>query len=617
MIGRAARGLQQRGFQISLLLFALCLKKALCEEAEEGPSAADVAIAATLLGAISFIMTLYYFTNYHDTDIQKYSWKIISDTISIFCAVLIFQSFNDLAEAYIIDPLFGPEEASPGALLVDMLHMLLWFCIMQFFLAKLSGALDDDMLQERFEGKEKEKEEFKEGCEINMKCFAVLLAHMTGFASINAFGTVQQFPFFKSSPVMAFTAVFVGLFGQLGLQRITDMIRTKVSKGDDGTVSEWEDLWDDETEEAENDVMGLTLSFLTMNAIRFGITGCLPNQEGKEEECTVEEFLYHHSTVDKWLLLGTAFVFTFLVFLIMFKWPESLSELAEAKEKGELSEEQMEKQANMLLFSRLCEGVFVAVSMCFSWSFFYAVQMVLAGIGFLEGQPELLAVLLALTISLLSFGSLIFLDKLYDSDSSKWPIPIDDAKCDKALTALMCSIALLVGFAWEQCFDQSVDALAEKTNKVPIDIVNQHTTKLFLSLFCSALLVPAWKMYILPYVLKEGWDFGYVLNLVDLVEDDKKEEMKEVIEHVKKAIRECKNLDDAEEGGKGKEKSPKGEDSYKSLPGTADEALKKQNSELKAQLQQYKQMFDQHMGVMTANFKKIDATIGRLEKGVN
>merc|ERR1719253_1389486 len=70
------------------------------------------------------MMCLYYFINYPDPDIQQKSWETISSTISIFCAVLLFSSFNDLVEAYVITPIFGEGDATYGALFIDILHML-------------------------------------------------------------------------------------------------------------------------------------------------------------------------------------------------------------------------------------------------------------------------------------------------------------------------------------------------------------------------------------------------------------------------------------------------------------------------------------------------------------
>merc|ERR1719235_1423333 len=74
----------------------------------------------------------------------------------------------------------------------------------------------------------------------------------------------------------------------------------------------------------------------------------------------------------------------------------------------------------------------------------------------------------------------------------------------------MDAFALLVGFAWEQCFDNSVDAVASSTG-------NPHVSKLVLSFFCAGLLIPAWKWYMLPYILKEGYKFSYVTSPSDLV----------------------------------------------------------------------------------------------------
>lgn len=216
---------------------------------EEKPTREGVAMAATLLGSISFIMCLYYFVNWPDADIQQKSWEVISSTISIFCAVLLWQSFNDMAETYIIEPLFGEGETTDGALAVDVIHMLVWFSLMQLALGWLSRATGPWQVEEE-EMKELEDnnknmntneatlEEEIDTVKTNMACFAVLLAHITGFASINAFGTVQQ-KYFAESPCMAFLVIPLAFFGQQILQRITDNIRERISMGDDGKKDEF------------------------------------------------------------------------------------------------------------------------------------------------------------------------------------------------------------------------------------------------------------------------------------------------------------------------------------------------------------------------------------------
>merc|ERR1719487_3163800 len=131
--------------------------------------------------------------------------------------------------------------------------------------------------------------------------------------------------------------------------------------------------------------------------------------------------------------------------------------------------------------------------------------MVLAGYSLFEGeqQSEMLSVVLALICSLGVFTTMIGLDWLADQD---WT----DDRCDAGIRATMDAFALLVGFAWEQCFDNSVDAIASSTG-------NPHRSKLALSFFCAGLLVPAWKWYMLPYILKKGYKFSYVSGPKDFL----------------------------------------------------------------------------------------------------
>jgi len=376
------------------------------------------------------------------------------------------------------------------------LHMLFWFVVLQIFLALMSGAAGPCSvdLEEFEELNDEEKEDVVRKKKVNMACYAVLLAHITGFAAINAFVTLQQLSWFAESWWRALLVVPIVLLVNLILQRVTDFVRETIS-GDDGDKDVFEELWDSECEESENDVMGLALSFTTVNALRFLITGCLPNQEGKEEGCGSEEFLYEHTMSEKVALVGLGLVFAFGVFVIRVAWPACL----EPKAIKRLPEE---RQHLMSLVTRLWEGIYVALCMAFSWSFFYGAQMVIAGLPMFHGRVEILAVVIALVLSFVCIGGSIPLDKLADSECT-------GPKIDDAIRAIMSAMGLLIGFAWERAFDQSVADIAETTENSGIILVNEHSTRFLLTLFCASLLVPAWKWYILPYIVVMGWHYQF------------------------------------------------------------------------------------------------------------
>jgi len=461
--------LRRRGPRWAFLALVLSLVSfvALAESQEEEEEMrilrrpTSVAIAATLLGAISFQMSIFYLTNHPDPDMKRYTYEVISSTISIFCAVLFFQGCNDLVES-----LVGMEELPLWQqFAIDCLHMVFWYTMLQIVLALISGAIAELI------GKPASD---METIDANMKCFAVLLAHVTGFASINAWGTLQQMEPFRLHWLTSLGVLPFAMAVQFGLQRTTDTIRWKVAMADDGVEDEYEKKWDEECEEAEDDVMALTLSFLIVQCIRFVIAGSLPNQEGVEKA----NDLQHYSRSQISSLFLVALGFALLVVVLYLGMPPN----DEARE----------------LLMRWLKTSITVVSMSFAWCAFFGLRWFFAGYKLIGANPMLLAIVVALMNSFGSFSIIRALDKIADMEAT-------GEKVDHAIEQVIGAIGILVGFGWEQCFDKATESFS---TVLPYSTYS----KMVLVLLCCAIIVPAWRWWLLPMALHEGWRFGFVID---------------------------------------------------------------------------------------------------------
>eukprot|EP00667_Euglena_gracilis_P006001 EG_transcript_6046 len=421
------------------------------EEAEE--KAINIAIATMLFGSIAFQMSLFYLVNHPDEDMKKYSWETISSTISIFCSVLTFEGFRGILEWVFLD--------SQGAfwkIIGSFAHFLFWLLLMQAMLYWLSGA--------HLPGTGHAQPSHQFHC--RAKAAALLLAHITGFASINAWAQVQQLPFFAASPWRAFSVVFVAFGALIGLSQATDTWREWKALEGDATKTAHEALWDEEVEEAEDDVVGLTVSFLTIQAIRFAITNELPSLSGELHTKPT-----HYAS---FLLLLWSFA---SVLCVVFLGP-TRNRLAESQ-KGTTKE-------------RFVSGLHVIASMCFAWSLLHVIRDEVANLSVAQlGEGVLASVIIALIVSGTAFLLIFGLDKLADLDMT-------DADADDAIKTVILSFGIMVGFSWEKCFDSGMETISEE---LLAQGNAQHWGKFLMAAVLVAIVLPAWRAYILPRKLAE------------------------------------------------------------------------------------------------------------------
>lgn len=435
--------------------------------AEETPevNGLNLGIAVMLLGSIAFMMATFYMVNHSDKDLRIMTWKVICATISIFVSVLIYQAFDDAIKA-----MFLEGASHMVTMQVAFLHSFVWFVLLQLLLATVSRAISWPC-QSAVEDTPDDQRE------LDLKCWAVILGHITGFASISAWSQLQAH---LGGSVLILPMAFFSLWA---LFRVTDMVREWVSLADDGVKDKMEEAWDEATEETEDDVMALTLSFLVVQTFRFWIYGVLPDEEGNLDNRQIDP-----SLVQAFVSLGVGMLIALLSYLRTIYGSS--------------------KHSRYSVWLRLISDF----SSC--WMVMFSIDriMTITSLGGAE-YGVLGNVITACFLTFFSFTVMYFLDKEADKvDDALEGLAEEvgqtaDAKKMKsrkkvAMRATVLAIGVLIGFAWERCFDVAVDETAER--EASEGILPPSLVKVVLALMLATLVVPAWRWYILPVVRELG-----------------------------------------------------------------------------------------------------------------
>eukprot|EP00929_Paragymnodinium_shiwhaense_P002526 TRINITY_DN1027_c0_g2_i1.p1 TRINITY_DN1027_c0_g2~~TRINITY_DN1027_c0_g2_i1.p1 ORF type:complete len:832 (+),score=265.97 TRINITY_DN1027_c0_g2_i1:88-2583(+) len=599
------------------------------EALKKAQETSSTGIATMLMGSLTFMMGIFYIVNDHDEDIRRYSWQVISATISIFSAVLLFQAVNGIVE-HMTKEVLGVGEV--GSLLVGFLHLFVWYCGMQVVLACISGAINMPWTKRRDDAKlnsykmdvitvalkmrrevveQLEKDPLEDGSKAwtefietevkalehahhhhggevcvspravaskekkgmdffetqndtfidpkndvaiqyldevkrlmsaggepdehalmhaakkfvvelylhqadflsemvaNMACWAVLFGHITGFASIHAWGELQQM-IGKTDAAMGFLLVIPAYLCMSAMFLGMDNIRTRVNTGDDDMVDEKEKTWDEVTEETENDVMALMMSFLCTQCLRQWITGALPNAEGAEKQ----EQSMSHTVKEAVLLIGAG---SSLLALFAYRTIKYGSPTKEEEEGEEGEKEVTMKTIIADFFERMQDHIRLTIAMIFAWTLYFGTQWAMYAKLYGKVPEMMLEVLTTLANSAMAFCLIYSFDKIQDSDST-------DARVDVVLTKIISALAVLIGFAWEHCFDKATEVLTEQMPFKP-----SCYPRFVLVCIIGMIVIPAWRWYIVPLTIE----------LNEEAEEKEQEQLKE-LKLIQKAEEEAK-----------------------------------------------------------------------------
>eukprot|EP00928_Gymnodinium_smaydae_P029437 TRINITY_DN22176_c0_g1_i1.p1 TRINITY_DN22176_c0_g1~~TRINITY_DN22176_c0_g1_i1.p1 ORF type:complete len:562 (-),score=112.76 TRINITY_DN22176_c0_g1_i1:121-1806(-) len=482
---------------------------------EEKDEAMNMVAACMLLGGVVFVMSLFYLVNFPDKDIQRHSWNVISSTLSIFVAVLVFQGLRGLVEAVIVDPVaerFSEDKRALVKVMFAYLQFALIYISLQVTLAVISFGRSSrttvkpvmgsprDLLTPRQVTARSAGDEDSTRRSLKAMCWGTLNAHMAGFAGAHCSTDMQQMHIFSRSPLWSLVPVGIFAVFQFVLFRLSSRVKHKVAGGRLDDMKESVEIWSEYSEEAEDDAASLSLSFAAVSAVRFAVFGGLPNADGLDIPP------HPHPPQKLYLFLAIGIALAILSIAIVLLQPPPTHKTGESgtlavveEGEGHQLEESFEAQNSfvgyLMRWSHIIESV---LAMMFAWCVLFDTKhslhnIIVRGLRHSSDPNSCVErVILALTISMGAFIVIFFLDKLQDLEST-------GDKADRAIGIVISSLAILVGFSWEQSFDAGVEVIAELSSS--LGSMAHVSVKLCIAILVAVVMIPAWRNFILKKVL--------------------------------------------------------------------------------------------------------------------
>mmetsp|Transcript_33227 Transcript_33227/g.72499 ORF Transcript_33227/g.72499 Transcript_33227/m.72499 type:complete len:516 (+) Transcript_33227:29-1576(+) len=424
---------------------------------EHTPSTESAAVSMMLVGAVVFNICLFYLFNFPDVDIRAQSWKVLSMTVSIFSAVLLYTSMKAL-----LMEVLSVSSGTIGRTILNLALFLVLFVTLQVALFFLKRK--DQRMQ--------------------LAAASRLVAHLAGFSAMYGFAGLQTFlEGSRSNLLSAILTTAAATVSTVGLALIASTVRNQIAMADDGVIDDDEEEWMDEVRDAENDVLSLSLGFLVMQCVRCYIAGEL--QPYKPPDQPLPEIT--QAKTNQLLLWGTFFAgMTFISTWLVGR----LKRYEEGSGGTTFSATQSDHAVDGLAavrYAKVGQNVF---AMAMAWTFLFWGEWQIYTAGF-NGQRITGCLFLALGLLCLSLVFVFVLDAAADREM------LDP----EALRSLILALGVLVGISWEKAFHVSVEEVAHIGTVWGLD---RALTCHMLGVSLAFLVIPAWRFYILPRSLDEG-----------------------------------------------------------------------------------------------------------------
>eukprot|EP00929_Paragymnodinium_shiwhaense_P009089 TRINITY_DN113137_c0_g1_i1.p1 TRINITY_DN113137_c0_g1~~TRINITY_DN113137_c0_g1_i1.p1 ORF type:complete len:665 (+),score=148.45 TRINITY_DN113137_c0_g1_i1:105-2099(+) len=488
-------------------------------DAREEVSATDYACSVMLLGAVVFVMVLFLASNQEDEDMRFYVWRVISATVGIFVSVLMFTTLFELLERRLLTQGTTLRQMC----IANLLQLLFYFTLLQVIIAITSGALRPDPFPPCYDKKGgliplKARREERE---LSLVCFATILSHMTGFAAITLGAYMQKDPACLHNPSLMFAVIPVMNVGLWIMSATARVLRIRViaahghkpgtarprgsivrmqgenevgefMRGGSIKVDPHEialHMWESEAYEAEVDVSALCTSFCIVQALRYTLTGNMPDPLGIEED----HYLHSPSHISQ-LLAASGLGACLTAVLVV------LTEHAYPKRHAHDMKQAMQGKFSIAIFFKLIVKRYAFVfteasAMICAWCFLFGLQWAILHYYPNWGSPHCIVFKLnsALVVSAFAFLITSLLDKIADAQC----VASDDLDemLDMGVIKIIHALSIAVGFSWEQAFDGGVKTIAEAS-------AHRGKSSLFLTFGICGIVGYAWRAHILLRVLR-------------------------------------------------------------------------------------------------------------------
>ncbi|CAK0819070.1 unnamed protein product [Prorocentrum cordatum] len=294
------------------------------------------------------------------------------------------------------------------------------------------------------------------------KCWATLMSMITGNSCMSFWGLVQisARTAYPESTLAIFLVIPICVICQLVLFWVSHRARYWTALADDGKMDQYEALWDKFVADLEGSVLNMSVSHLSIQAVRAVISGDMPLFNGTNPRG------FHAQLMDAYELFLMALVFGItmvVVNLIHIRFRGIELKVTKSRLKGTLGN---------------------CIAFCVLWGLNWSIGRTWGVHGVVGGM------VLALVVTMLGMFLIVVLDQLADLECT-------GETFDEELYAFCPCIAILIGFSWKQAFTTSVGTLTQQTH-----YLDPAIETLILTACLVTVVIPAWKWYILPVILE-------------------------------------------------------------------------------------------------------------------